>query len=334
MGDAKQIAPKNIFEGFSDFIRSAPPRSIATGVNQIDDIIGGANASELMVVAGRPGEGKTSLGTQMGLAAAEDGYIPGVFSLEMPRRTLAQRMVAAKSGVSFRRISDRWKNPLTPAEDAAIEAVLAEWGDMPMKVDDRGNRTAEQIYETALWWKKEFGVNWFLIDYIGLVRGDIDNRQEIVGQASALFKEIAKDTDSPVVALCQLNRGAAGREPRLSDLRDSGQIEQNADTVLMPYYPNAPEDKNAAFRECNWMIVKQRNGPLGTAQTMFDAAATRFVPYIEEQVLEEIAKKSGGTTIVEDPETGKKSVAKKPKLTAAQRRANYNAGTVDDEVPT
>ncbi len=330
----KLIPPKNIFEGFMDFIDTAPPRSIPTGVDPIDSIIGGANAAELLIVAGRPSQGKTALGVQMGITAALDGYTPGIFSLEMPRRSLAQRIVCAKAGIDYRRVSERGRKPLSKAERDLLLDVMNEWQDMPIKVDDRGNRTAEQIYETALWWKKEFGVDWIMIDYIGLVRGDIDNRQEIVGQASMLFKEIAKDCDCPVVALCQLNRGADGREPKLSDLRDSGQIEQNADTVLMPYYPNAPHDREAKFRECLWLVQKQRNGPLGTAHTMFDAAATRFVPYIEAQVVESIAKVSGGTTIVEDPETGKRSVAKKPKKTAAERQANYRDGKVDDEVPS
>ena len=148
--------------------------------------------------------------------------------------------------------------------------------------------TAEKIYTTSLEWKKEYGVKAIFLDYAQLVEGDSDNRQETIGQAARVFKQVAKELQLPFVALSQVNRAIDSREsriPLLSDLRDSGQLEQVADTVLMFSYPNSPDDDLDHVRECQIHVKKQRNGPTGIAHVQFNKRLTKFEPLDSDTIV-------------------------------------------------
>lgn len=271
--------PKLLFEESDNWFSGDPPRFIETPLAALNDIIVGLPDSELILIAAKPSQGKTALAMQIAAETAHDGKPVGFFSMEMSRKSLGQRLACSVLGIDSNRLRNRAKVPLTQTEIAKIEQVRHDLGDMPLYVDDRGGMTAEKIYATALDWKKNFDVQAIFLDYIQLLEGAGDNRQEAIGQAARVFKQIAKELVVPFVALSQVNRAIDSRDsriPLLSDLRDSGQLEQVADTVLMFSYPNAPNDDLDNIRECEIHVKKQRNGPTGIAHVQFNKRLTKF----------------------------------------------------------
>lgn len=273
--------PRQLFEGYSERLSSTPVNYYETGLAALDEIIVGLPESELILIAGKPSQGKTALAVQIAVTMAKRGETVGVFSLEMARGQLADRVICAETGVDSQKLRKRKAMPLTEREVKLLDDGAKQFADLPIFVDDRGGLSAEKVYTTALSWKKDFDVRAIFLDYVGLIEGMADNRQEAIGGAARVFKQIAKELKLPFVALAQLNRAMDARDsrvPRLSDLRDSGQLEQVADTVLMFSYPNSPEDDLDNLRECQIHVSKQRNGPTGAAHVMFDKRQTLFVP--------------------------------------------------------
>jgi len=254
-----------------------PPAFIPTGLEALDDLIVGATNGDLTIIAGRPSEGKTSLCMQIAEHAAAGGVNVGVFSLEMGPEALSLRQIAAHSGVSILKLRRRIQTALTPAEQGAIEEAADYLKTLPICVDTRSGLTGEQVYETVAQWQKQ-GVGLVILDYIQLMEGDSENRQEAVGKNTRMLKNAARDFKLPMIALSQVSRASSSREdkkPRMSDLRDSGQIEQVGDTIIMLHYPN-PDDAMESIRECDIYAVKQRQGPVGFASVYFNKPKTRF----------------------------------------------------------
>lgn len=282
--------PKLLFEGSDGWFSGEAPNFIETPLEALNDIIVGLPESELILIAAKPSQGKTALAMQMAAETANNGQPVGMFSLEMSRKSLGQRLACSILGIDSNRLRRRFKTPLSANELAKIEEVRASLAGLPLYVDDRGGLTAEKIYQTSLEWKKQYDVSSIYLDYVQLVEGDHDNRQEAIGASARVFKQIAKELSIPFVALSQVNRAIDSREsrvPLLSDLRDSGQLEQVADTVLMFQYPNSPDDDLDNVRECQIHVKKQRNGPTGIAHVQFNKRLTKFEPLnpaaIEEQ---------------------------------------------------
>lgn len=294
--------PKLLFEGAVEWVRSDPIRFIETPLEPLNDIIVGLPSSELILIAAKPSQGKTALAMQMAANTAQEGQTVGVFSMEMSRKQLGERLACSALGIDSNRLRKRWKEPLSEAEQSAIEEFYQDMANLPLLVDDRGGLSAEKIYAASLAWKKDFDVKAIFLDYVQLIEGGDDNRQEAIGSAARIFKQIAKELEIPFVALSQLNRAMDTREsrvPRLSDLRDSGQLEQVADTVLMFSYPNSPDDDLDNLRECQIHVKKQRNGPTGIAHVQFNKQHTIFENLDPDAVAKQAELR--GTTSTKSP---------------------------------
>lgn len=257
-----------------DYNLETPEVYRPSGLGPLDRMILGAVAGELLLVAGSPSQGKTSLAVQWALANAQEGVPSAILSMEMGRRALRNRLVSGLTGIDMQILrTRRWTSD--QQRDSAIEAgaYLAE---IPLYVDDRTGLDAAKVYKTIMSWKEQ-GIGLGVVDYIQQMSGASESRVTQVGDAVRAIKAAAKDADMPVIALSATNRTAANsdnREPRMSDLRDSGDLEFVADTIVMFHYPE--DDKNEDVRLCDLHVMKQRNGPTGIVSVRFIKSATRF----------------------------------------------------------
>ena len=282
---------------------------IATDLMDMDKMLGGLHKSDLLILAGRPSLGKTSLATniaynvakaykrgklQDGSEGALDGGVVGFFSLEMSAEQLAGRILAEASEISSHKIrqGDMDETEFRRFVDAAKELEAC-----PLFIDDTAAIPIAQLAARARRLKRTHGLDLLIIDYLQLVRGTSENRVQEIGEISMGLKAIAKELQIPVIALSQLSRQVESREDKrtqLSDLRESGSIEQDADVVMFvfreEYYaerekPSDHElDKMAEWQErmsrlhgkAEVIIGKQRHGPIGTVELSFEAQFTRF----------------------------------------------------------
>ena len=282
---------------------------IATDLMDMDKMLGGLHKSDLLILAGRPSMGKTSLATNIAYNVAKaykrgklqdssegavDGGVVGFFSLEMSAEQLAGRILAEASEISSHKIrqGDMDETEFRRFVDAAKELEAC-----PLFIDDTAAIPIAQLAARARRLKRTHGLDLLIIDYLQLVRGTSENRVQEIGEISMGLKAIAKELQIPVIALSQLSRQVESREdkrPQLSDLRESGSIEQDADVVMFvfreEYYaerekPSDHElDKMAEWQErmsrlhgkAEVIIGKQRHGPIGTVELSFEAQFTRF----------------------------------------------------------
>lgn len=257
-----------------DYTRSDPEVYTPSLLEPLDDLILGAVAGELTLIAGAPGQGKTALAMQWASNAAQDATASAVLSMEMGRRALRNRLIAGLTGIDMKVLRTRqWASP--KQQKLAIQAgeFLAS---IPLYVDDRTGLDGDKVYRTILAWKAA-GIGLGIIDYIQQMGGSNDSRVTQVGDAVRAIKAGAKDADMPIIALSAINRNAANsdnRPPKLSDLRDSGDLEFVADTILMFHYPE--DDLIENVRVCDIHVMKQRNGPTGVASVRFNKPATKF----------------------------------------------------------
>jgi replicative DNA helicase len=264
----------------------------SSGLRNLDALIGGLVSGDLIIEAGRPGMGKTALLYEHVLAVASDSpsspaeYV-SLHSLEMPARNIGQRLLAMRGNVDLGRMR---RGQLTPCDWRGITDAAVELDNALIEVDDRASltlldvrATARRVAAKAARAGKRLGL--VGVDYLQLMTGDRSSgsREQEVGSLSRGLKQLAKDLDVPVVALSQLNRGVETRRdprPMMSDLRESGSIEQDADTVVMLYRPGY-YDQQAGRRddtagETEAIVAKQRNGPTGVATLKFFAGNASF----------------------------------------------------------
>lgn len=253
---------------------------LPTGLSDIDKLTGGLRRGSLYVIAARPGMGKTALATQIAINAAMK-YKAGVlvFSLEMAAEELMARIISPMVKVESRNILD---GKLTQEQHAELISVGGQIRDCKLTIEDSGYITPVKIRNKALQHKARHGLDLIIIDYLQILNSDVktQNRTQEVGDMSRACKQLARECNVPVVLLSQLNRGVesrADKRPMLSDLRESGAIEADADQVWFIYrddvYNKTSEEPNVA--ELN--IAKQRSGIMGkTIKLFFDAQFTRF----------------------------------------------------------
>lgn len=284
---------------------------LATGLTDLDRLMGGLQPSDLIILAGRPGMGKSSLATNMGFNIARNwqgeiqpdgttktvnGGIVGFFSLEMSSEQLATRIIAEQSGVPS---SDIRRGRITEDQFAAIVEAAREMNRMPFYLDQTGGLTIGQLSARARRLKRQRGLDLLIVDYIQLLQGTSkrgDNRVQEVTEITNQLKALAKELNVPILALSQLSRQVENRDdkrPQLSDLRESGSIEQDADVVLFvyreEYYLKNKEPKPGTIEHEQWqnemsqvhgiaevIIGKQRHGPTGTVRLWFEDQLTRF----------------------------------------------------------
>ncbi|MBI5903033.1 MAG: replicative DNA helicase [Deltaproteobacteria bacterium] len=260
---------------------------ISTGYKGLDKLTSGLQNSDLIIIAGRPGMGKTSFALNIAENAAIDGSTPvAVFSLEMSKEQLVQRMLSSRAHVDLQKLrsgflKDEDWGKLTTAVGALYEA--------PIYIDDTPAQTALEIRAKARRWKEDLGLKLVVIDYLQLMRGrrNTDNREQEISEISRSLKAMAKELHIPVIALSQLSRMTERREgnrPQLSDLRESGAIEQDADVVMFVYRESLykPCDCPRELCTCGMrkgaelIVAKQRNGPTDTIKLTFLNEYTRF----------------------------------------------------------
>jgi replicative DNA helicase len=282
--------------------RTGKLTGISTGLAALDELLGGLHKSDLVILAGRPSMGKTALVTNIAFAAARahrqepgpdgkpctvDGASVGFFSLEMSAQQLTTRILAEQAGVPSDHIR---RGKLSGSEMERLLSVAPDLERLPLHVDDTPARTISGLRARARRLKRQRGLDLIVVDYLQLLEASNrkDGRVQEVSEITRGLKTLAKELDVPVLALSQLSRKVEDRtdkRPQLSDLRDSGSIEQDADVVMFvyreEYYLERGSDADRArlgsvkgLAEVH--IAKQRHGPTGTAYLRFDGPTTRF----------------------------------------------------------
>ncbi|PZQ18045.1 MAG: replicative DNA helicase [Ancylobacter novellus] len=284
---------------------------VATGLSDLDRLMGGLQASDLIILAGRPGMGKTSLATNIAYNIAKayqgetqpdgrtktmNGGIVGFFSLEMSAEQLATRIIAEQAEISSSKIR---RGAITEHEFFKLTEAVAEMQRSPLFIDETGGISIAQLAARARRLKRSKGLDLLVVDYLQLLSGSSkkgDNRVQEMTEITTGMKALAKELNVPIIALSQLSRQVESREdkrPQLSDLRESGSIEQDADVVLFvfreEYYVKNKMPREGTPEFDQWMtemdnvhgkaeviIGKQRHGPTGTVTLQFEAEFTRF----------------------------------------------------------
>jgi len=258
---------------------------IGTGFLDLDKMTSGFHEGEMIVIAARPSMGKTSLAMNIAEAVAIDQKLPvGVFSLEMTAESLVLRMLCSRSRVNLRNIRDGF---LAERDFPKLTGAAGKLANAPLFIDDSPGLSILQLRAKARRMAQQYGIKLFVIDYLQLLHSTArraENRQQEIADISNGVKALAKELKVPVVVLSQLNRELEkdkNRKPRLSDLRESGAIEQDADLVALLYKPGGGEDDDGAPQEqdavpVNLLIAKQRNGPTGDVHLTFLKSYTRF----------------------------------------------------------
>ncbi len=267
---------KNAFQG------------IKTGYHKLDYMLNGLHKTDLILLAARPAMGKTSLAMNIvENIAVNEGKVCAVFSLEMGKEQLAQRMVCSLAEVSMQ---DALKANLDKDKWSRLMKAQAKLSEAKIFIDDSSMITPTEILSKCMRMKRKHGLDLVMIDYLQLMNGGTsknnDNRQQQIAEISRSLKILAKEVEVPVIALSQLSRSVEQRsdhKPQLSDLRESGAIEQDADIVMFIHRP----DKSATDKEraegkvqenvAELLIEKHRNGPTGSVKLYFNGACTKFL---------------------------------------------------------
>ena len=250
---------------------------VPTGFPDIDDRTDGLHSGEMVVIAARPSQGKTALAMNVAENVAKSGVPVGVFSLEMSDESLALRMLLSRAKTtlrSLRKMSDTEKDET----GYAIATAYGSLSHLPIHIEDCPGASMGKIRAIARRLKQRHNIGLVVIDYLQIVAPTHrrDSMREQVTETSNAIKQLARELNLPVIVLSQLNRDVEQRKgkPRLSDLRESGAIEQDADAVWMLHYPD--EDEYEPARKCELLIAKQRNGPVAKVDLVFMKRWTRF----------------------------------------------------------
>lgn len=305
--DAGTDEPTLLYDAMADAIQNIDDRStgnrpsgLLTGVADFDAITGGLEPGQLVIVAARPSVGKTAFALNVADQVAQRGGTVAFFSLEMERRELTQRLIALRSGVSVTAmraghlVGDQWNR---------ISACQASADGHRLFLIDRPSIGVAYARAAARKIKRQHGLGLVVVDYLGLMRGEGQNRTQEIGSLSRGLKALAKELHVPIIALAQLNRGTEARQdrrPQLSDLRDSGEVEQDADIVAMLHQEalNNPAPEWSGLAEL--IVRKNRNGPLGDLLLALDGPTMRFTQYTgtnpRQQATNKPATHRGGYT--------------------------------------
>lgn len=264
-----------------DSIEKRGQRGLETGFFDIDDMLNGLQAGEMFVIAARPSIGKTALAMNLVEGIAGDRGLPcAVFSLEMSKQQLAQRMLCSRGKIDSHKMR---RGMLNEAEYAKLAQVVGQLANAPIWVDDSTGITPLDLRAKARRMRRQHDCRCIVIDYMQLMEcPGAESRQQGITEISRTIKSVARELNVPVIALSQLNRQTESREghrPRMSDLRESGSIEQDADVVMLLHREDYYRMSEPDFQPDNVaevIIAKQRNGPTGTVKLLFDNKSTRF----------------------------------------------------------
>src|SRR5258708_5636667 len=296
-------APTSDFDSLSDILSGyvedvehaiknrGTPIGITTGFTDLDLLTQRFQRSDLILLAARPSMGKTALGMNIGYNAARKGHAVAVFSLEMAKKQLGARLLSLHSGIPTNTMRAGW------LDDEGLQKVVeseVELSKLCIHIDDTVGSPISSIRSKLRRLKSKIGrpLDLVVVDYLGLMVGEEDsaarkeNRNQEISEISRGLKAIAREFDVPMLALAQLSRAVEGRQskiPQLSDLRDSGSLEQDADVVMFIYrdeyyagYDEFGKSKSDRAGEADVIVAKHRNGPVGEIRLGFNGALTRF----------------------------------------------------------
>ena len=273
--------------------KSSLVTGLATGYHELDGLTCGLQDGEVIIIAGRPSMGKTSLALNIAEHIGVVEKCPvAIFSLETGRQQLAERFLCSKSEVDAQVVR---KGMLDIEHYEALRDACSELNEAPIFIDDTSSLTPLELRAKARRLKSQRGIRCIMVDYLQLMHlgtGRVESRQQEITTISRYIKALARELDVPIVVLSQLNRAPEGREghrPRMSDLRESGSIEQDADVVMLlhrdDYYRRSEEEKDdKPDNTADLIIAKQRNGPTGSVKLVFRERFTRFenASFVEE----------------------------------------------------
>lgn len=280
---------KKVFDNIDKRFHSRGDRTgLTAGFRDIDAMTTGFQPGNFVIIAGRPGMGKTSFALNMAVAAAreEEAAPIAFFSLEMSNSELIERLICSEARISM---NDMRRGNIKPHQWEEISRAMGEINDLPIYLDDIGALTVSDVRSRCRRLKSTSGLGAIFIDYLQLVRPGVlsrnANRNEELSEICRTLKMTAKDLEVPIIALAQLNRGVeirSEKRPMLADLRDSGSLEAEADLVAFLYRdgyynPESPEPDLTEF-----IIAKHRNGPTGPVKLRFQREYTLFLPYGDE----------------------------------------------------
>jgi replicative DNA helicase len=265
--------------------KSSLVTGLATGYHELDGLTCGLQDGEMIIIAGRPSMGKTSLALNIAeyIGVIEKAPV-AIFSLETGRQQLAERFLCSKSKVDAQKVR---KGMLDTEHYEALRDACSELNEAPIFIDDTSSLTPLELRAKARRLKSQRGIRCIIVDYLQLMHlgtSRVESRQQEITIISRYIKALARELNIPVVVLSQLNRSPEGREghrPRMSDLRESGSIEQDADVVILlhreDYYRRSEDEKDyKPDNTAELIIAKQRNGPTGSIELIFMERFTRF----------------------------------------------------------
>jgi replicative DNA helicase len=250
-----------------------------TGFAEMDDLTNGFHGGQLIIVAARPALGKSTLALDFARAASIGNNQPSIFfSLEMGRSEIAMRLLSAEASVPLQSMR---KGTVDQRDWNKLAAVRGRINDAPLYIDDSPNMTLVEIRAKCRRLKQRVGLKLVVIDYLQLMTSGkrVESRQQEVSEFSRALKLLAKELQVPVIALSQLNRGPeqrADKMPAISDLRESGSLEQDADMVILLHRESAYEKDNPRAGEADLIVAKHRNGPTRTVTVAFHGHYSRF----------------------------------------------------------
>jgi len=256
---------------------------VPTGFADLDELTNGFNGGQLIIVAARPALGKSTLALDFARAASIHHDMPSIFfSLEMGRSEIAMRLLAAEASVPLQSMR---KGNVEARDWTTIAATRGRINDAPLYIDDSPNMTLVEIRAKCRRLKQRVGLKLVVIDYLQLMTSGkkVESRQQEVSEFSRALKLLAKELQVPVIALSQLNRGPeqrADKMPAISDLRESGSLEQDADMVILLHRESAYEKDNPRAGEADLIVAKHRNGPTRTVTVAFHGHYSRFADMV------------------------------------------------------
>ncbi len=269
-----------LVDGYLARIDGPPPKRVYSGLPSLDGLLQGVRGGDMVVIGARPMFGKSALGMQWALNAAKSGHTVGAVSLEMRAQQLLYRMLAHETGVDSRKIAVGG-GALNEHEREWVAEAAGDLRPLQLYVDARTGGRIEDLVNSARNLHVEKGLDLLVVDYIGLVGSSKkhSSRVQEVGYVSRSLKVLAMELDIPVIVLAQLNRGLMSRPdktPVLSDLRETGDIEQDADVVLFIHRPGMFEGDATDPALTHLIVAKHRSGPLGRVTLHFDSQTTTF----------------------------------------------------------
>ncbi len=257
-------------------------RGVPTGFKDLDSILGGLQKSDLVVLAARPSLGKTSLALDIARNAAREKFPVGIFSLEMSNDQLVDRLLASEANVDLWRLrTGHLRQDGADNDFSKLQGAMASLSSIPLFMDDSPSPTVMELRAKARRLQAEHKLSLVIIDYLQLIKGygNSESRVQEVSEISRSLKAMAKELSIPVLALSQLSRGVEMRPssvPKLSDLRESGSIEQDADVVMFIYREDKVKENSDKKNIAQIMIEKHRNGPTGKVDLYFHEESATF----------------------------------------------------------